>query len=121
MARNLRILKHDENGVPGPIIREPVRDVAENGEREGNTCIDSDPGDLEFPDDWCWRCYVLKCVTEARAALAVRDVHEPEEDAFDPTDHAFVDGSPLGCALCGGSEEWPVHHRGVREPEPDGG
>jgi hypothetical protein len=40
-----------------------------NGEREGNTCFDSEVGDLDFPDDWCWRCYVLKCVTEARAAL----------------------------------------------------
>jgi hypothetical protein len=47
-------------------------DVSADGAREGNTCIDSeDCADLEFPDDWCERCYVLACVQGARAALAV--------------------------------------------------
>jgi hypothetical protein len=40
------------------------------GAREGNTCIAADPRELEFPDDWCWHCYVLKCVAEARDVLA---------------------------------------------------
>ena len=40
-------------------------DISPDGTREGNTCIGSDPGDLEFPDDWCERCYVLACVRGA--------------------------------------------------------
>lgn len=30
----------------------------------------ADPGDLEYPDDWCERCYTLKCAAEARVALS---------------------------------------------------
>jgi hypothetical protein len=45
-------------------------DVNPDGTREGNTCIDSEPSDLDFPDDWCERCYTLFVVRQARSALA---------------------------------------------------
>ena len=44
-----------------------------DGQPEGNTCLASTPDDLEFPDDWCLRCYTLMCVREARAALALAE------------------------------------------------
>lgn len=44
-------------------------DVDEHGNREGNTCLEATQDDLEFPDDWCDRCYVLYVTRQARAAL----------------------------------------------------
>lgn len=44
-------------------------DTDEQGRREGNTCIESELGDLEFPDDWCERCYVLYVTRQARTSL----------------------------------------------------
>ena len=62
-------LKGLEATFASPNMECSQEDVDEHGDREGNTCIDSDEIDLMFPDDWCERCYTLKCVREARAAL----------------------------------------------------
>lgn len=44
-------------------------DTDKQGNREGNSCIEAELGDLEFPDDWCERCYVLYVTRQARASL----------------------------------------------------
>lgn len=36
---------------------------------EENTCLNAEEGELEFPDDWCERCYVLVSVRNALAAV----------------------------------------------------
>ena len=41
-------------------------DVDGDGQPEGNTCIASTPDELEFPDDWCDRCYTLFVTRKAQ-------------------------------------------------------
>lgn len=53
-------------------------DVDKFGHREGNTCIASEPGELDFPDDWCERCYTLFVVRQARESLAKAVAHAAE-------------------------------------------
>ncbi len=60
-----------ERSWSSPAAECSQEDIDEQGNREGNTCLASaEYDDLEFPDEWCLRCYTLRVVREARAALA---------------------------------------------------
>jgi len=66
-----------EEWLPGLEETFAAKNCAHADPGEDNTCLNAEEGDLEFPDDWCERCYVLLVVRRARAALACPPQQDP--------------------------------------------